>query len=164
MLFQYLSTIIWMLTLSFLSNGNSSALTFIKAAASHPSPLMRLTFYFMWGRSAHEIAVKRLCVQAPTPINSYFTAELLLLKLGIVNFLVNLTALQQLLMSAYPGNHTIIQHNDLICMADGGCSLGYDKGGRILLYFLQCLSELGIGRIIQRRGAVIQNQDLRLSD
>ena len=56
----------------------------------------------------------------------------------------------------------LLQHYDLIQIPDGGDALGHDNGGGIPMVLPDGLSDRGIGLIVQGRGGVVQNQNLRL--
>ena len=66
------------------------------------------------------------------------------------------------------GSHTcaltVIQYDDLVRMADSGSSLGYDKGRGLIFQGTQCRPQFGVGGLIQCGSAVIQDQDLGISD
>ena len=76
-----------------------------------------------------------------------------------MDFLINRTVFQKFLVSSDSGHHSIVKHNDLICMTDGRGPLRYDKDYRIALHLPQCFSKRCIGCKIQCRRTVIQDQD-----
>ena len=59
---------------------------------------------------------------------------------------------------------SIVQHQNSVCMLNGGRSLGNDKDRRISFHISDRFSKRRIRRIVEGRRAVVQNQDLRLSD
>ena len=65
-------------------------------------------------------------------------------------------------MGAMAQDSALLQHYDLIQVPDGGDALGHDNGGGIPMVLPDGLSDRGIGLIVQGRGGVVQNQNLRL--
>ena len=66
-------------------------------------------------------------------------------------------------MGAGISQNTVIQHQNLIRKTNRSRSLGHNKGSRWIFHLADAHSKTGIGGIIQRRGAVVQNQYLWLS-
>ena len=83
----------------------------------------------------------------------------LLGELGEVNLLIDSTILQQFVMSPLPHQHTIIQHQNLICTANRSSALRNDKGRRRILHIVNGTAQTGICGIIKGRCTVVQNQD-----
>ena len=65
-------------------------------------------------------------------------------------------------MCSLTGNFSIIQYDDLIGMQDRADPLGHDQGRRICRLLFQLPTKCDICLIVQRRKAVIKNEDLRL--
>ena len=57
---------------------------------------------------------------------------------------------------------TIVQHQNVVGALHAGGALGNDKHRHSLGLFVDCLAQGGIGGKVQRRGTVIENQNLRL--
>ena len=66
-------------------------------------------------------------------------------------------------MGTYTYKLTIIQHNNLIGIPNGGSTLRYDEGGGRIGHVADRQTEIGVRCIVQCRCTVIQDQDLRLS-
>ena len=67
-------------------------------------------------------------------------------------------------MGSLANNLSIIQHNDLICVHNGGHTLGDQQHGAIASFLLKLFAQCGISLEIERREGVIENEDRRLLD
>ena len=67
-------------------------------------------------------------------------------------------------MRAGAGDAAILQHDDLIGKAHGGRALGDDERRRTMIHGADGAAESGVGCIVERGGAVVKNQDVRLFD
>ena len=66
-------------------------------------------------------------------------------------------------MSSHANGFSIIQNNDLVCVLDGGSTLGNDEDSRIGVKFPDGFSKSCVCGKVQSRGAVVQNQDFRIA-
>ena len=66
-------------------------------------------------------------------------------------------------MRAHARNAAVVQHDDLVGEAHGGRALGDDERRRRVFHLADGAAQVGVRRVIQRGGAVIQNQDFRLA-
>ena len=66
-------------------------------------------------------------------------------------------------MRALASQYPVIQNEDLIGIAHGSGALGNDEGGGRVIHGADGHAELGIGGIVQGRGAVIENQNRGLA-
>ena len=65
-------------------------------------------------------------------------------------------------MAALLGNHPVLQDQDPVRLQDGGQAVGDDDAGSALHQGFQCLLNRVFGDGVQRRGCLVQNQDLRV--
>ena len=65
-----------------------------------------------------------------------------------------------MIVSSHTHGAPLVQHDDEIGGLDGGGSLGYDEYRRISRQLAEGLTESCIGGEVQRRGGVVQNEDL----
>ena len=66
-------------------------------------------------------------------------------------------------MRAKPDGFAVIQHKDLIRMLQRGGTLRHNENRGGGLKLPQCLTQCGVGRKIQSRSTVVQNEDLRFT-
>ena len=64
-------------------------------------------------------------------------------------------------MRAQAGQLAVVQHQNHIRMADGAGALRHDEHRHRPVQRAQRLAQRRVGRVVQRRGAVVQNQNLR---
>ena len=70
---------------------------------------------------------------------------------------------EQLVVSPCPGQYPVVEHQDPVGVFDGADPLGNEEH-RHPLRPGDGTAESGVGRIVQRTGGIIQNQDLRAAD
>ena len=68
--------------------------------------------------------------------------RLLLVILRVVDLLIDLTGFQQLLVCADAADLAVVQHDDLVGVADGGGALGDDEHRGLIRQRAQRLAEL----------------------
>ena len=89
----------------------------------------------------------------------------LLRELGIVNFLINRARSRS--SSSWvplPDQRTVIQHKDLVGILDGGGALGHHEHTvTFRIVGADGLAQARVGGIVQRRGAVVQNENFRIA-
>ena len=66
-------------------------------------------------------------------------------------------------MCALPDERAVIQHKDLIGILDGGRALRHQKYGDIRVVSADGLAQTRTRRVVQRRGAVVQNENFRIA-
>ena len=66
-------------------------------------------------------------------------------------------------MRALPDKRAVIQHEDLIGILDGGRALRHQKYGDVRIVGADGLAQTRIRRVVQRRGAVVQNENFRIA-
>lgn len=64
-------------------------------------------------------------------------------------------------MRTYTDDSAIVQTKDPVCGADGGDALRNQEYCRIFRMPAQCGPQSGIRCVIERRGAVVEDQDIR---
>ena len=58
----------------------------------------------------------------------------------------------------------VVENDDAVSVLKGSRALGYDEYGRRVGHFTKCTAKCGVGRIVQRRRAVVQNENFGLAD
>ena len=66
-------------------------------------------------------------------------------------------------MGADSHHMPLVQYDNFICIANAVCPLRYDNHRHILCFFCNCHTQFCICGVVQRTGAVVQNQNFRLS-
>ena len=82
-------------------------------------------------------------------------------ELGVGDLPVYGAGGQQFLVGAVAQLPALVQHQDVVGVEDGAHPLGDDKGGDALVLPAQGLAQGGVGAVVQCRGGVVQNQNLR---
>lgn len=82
----------------------------------------------------------------------------LLLELGIVDLAVYRAVFEKLVMPANSDYLSVVEHDYLVSVLYRGGALGYDEHCGIAVHLADRLTERGVGREIQRGGAVVKYQ------
>ena len=90
---------------------------------------------------------------------NHASLRILLLILRAADLLIDRAALQQLVMRAGPGQTAVVEHEDLIRVADGGHALRDQHDRGLPRQMRQRLAKRGVGGKVQRGGAVVEDED-----
>ncbi len=80
-------------------------------------------------------------------------------KLHAVVMRVNAILLQQLSVISPLRNTAFIDHNDLVCVLDGGKTVGDGDGCPVLRQLLQAFLNMAFTLIVQSAGGLVKNQN-----
>jgi hypothetical protein len=82
--------------------------------------------------------------------------------LRFVDFSINITGLEQLIVRADRMNFSVVQHDNLVGVLNGGNALRDDNFRRVRDVFSKRLTDQFVGFGVNRAGRVVQNQDFGL--